>query len=293
MLLRESLAPVAIEWEVRSGTGAQTEVEVGDMEGVEVLILELAMFERRALVQHQFGNDVGERGRAPKAQVALEDRRPAAGSGEDEVARMRSGPGLLCRGDELQVNRRLEDRAGGEQDEGAVLEKGQVERGKRAGLILGRAAQALLEQSGLRSQDAGQAADDNAGRQLPRRRQLRHAMAVHENQARGLQPAEGRVGNTLGLETFQRGLENRLERQIRNRRHVGETPVLMPERRETQLGEARQAGLAQRKEPRGLAGLSFEPLEFFEAQISFFHHWVLGHSRGHGFCSNHRSNRVR
>jgi len=62
-------------------------------------------------------------------------------------------------------------------------------------------------------------------------------------------------------------LEYRPERQPGNRRDIGETPVFVLQRRETEFGEARQARLAQRQQPGRVDWFRLETAEFFPKQF--------------------------
>ena len=77
-------------------------------------------------------------------------------------------------------------------------------------------------------------------------------MSIHKNQ-----PGTGQMGEDV---LFQRGFgggivrrfRHGLERQLGERRDVRETPVFVLQRRKTEFGKARDAGLAQRQQPRRL-----------------------------------------
>ena len=194
---------------------------------------------------------------------------------------MRRGPGLLRRRDEQQMDRRLQALARGHINKAAVLEEGRVERRKRVVFTLGVVRQMLLDQPRIARQRRGQAADDDARRLRPGRRQFRRVMAVDEHQPAGGQPAESEPGNGFRRQAVARDLEDGFEGQLGNRRDVREPPVLLLERGKAQFGKARDARLAQREDPRRLLGLRFKPFERLQILVGFFHRRVgchLNHS---------------
>src|SRR5882724_1504223 len=130
---------------------------------------------------------------------------------------------------------------------------------------------------------------------LPRRRgrEFRRKMAIEENQAVGGQPSEHKASDRLRCKPIARNLKYRFERQLRDRREVGETPILLLQRREPQFGEARDPRLPQRKNPRGLLRLLFESLELFQMWFGFLHGRVFGRLNHCRCCSKGLSNRVR
>ena len=96
-------------------------------------------------------------------------------------------------------------------------------------------------------------------------------MTIDEDQPASRQPAESEVRNGLSREAVTRHLEDGLEGQPGDRGDVGEPPVFLLERGETQLGKARDARLAERKDPRRLFGLRLEPFERLQILVGFFH----------------------
>jgi hypothetical protein len=81
-----------------------------------------------------------------------------------------------------------------------------------------------------------------------------------------------------------RFLEDRLEGQFNDRRHIGKTPILISQSGKTQFRESGNPSLANRKEPgRMLAGgLAFKPLKLLQVRIRLFQELIfrdLNHSR--------------
>src|SRR5437867_7896285 len=108
-------------------------------------------------------------------------------------------------------------------------------------------------------------------------------MAVDEYQPAGAQAPESEFADCVSRETVARGLENRLERQLRDRGHVGKAPILVLERRKAEFGKPRQARLAQRENPGRLLRFFFKPLELFQIRIGFFQGRVW-HRPNHSRC---------
>ena len=118
-------------------------------------------------------------------------------------------------------------------------------------------------------------------------------MAVHEDQARAGQFREGESGQRIARKAIDARIENRLERELRNRRDVGEAPVLVLEGGESQFGKARDAGFAHREQPGGLAANAglLEALEGLQERIDLFCRiGGLGgsHGTGHLRCVRRR-----
>ena len=252
------------------------------------LVLEFPMLHHRAFPQNQFGHRVREIRRLGEADIAFEDRHLAALFGDDQVAGMRRGPGLLRRRDEQQMHRRLQTLARGNINQPAVLEEGRIERRKRVVLALLVARQMFFDQSRVAGQCRGQAADHDALWLRPRcRREFRHVMAVHEHQPAGGQPAKGEFGDGFRGEAVARDLEDGFEGQLGDGRYVREPPVLLLESWKPQFGKPRDARFAQREHPRRLLRLRFKPLERLQIRVGFFHCWIhyqLNHSPCRSKC---------
>ena len=145
----------------------QMGVDGRDVISVPALVLEFHVLHHRAFPQNQFGHRVREIRRLGEADIAFEHRHLAGLFGDDQVARVRRGPGLLRRRDEQQMHRRLQPLARGNINKPAVLEESRVERRKRVVFALRVARQMFLNQSGVAGQRRGQAADDDALRLRP------------------------------------------------------------------------------------------------------------------------------
>jgi len=100
-------------------------------------------------------------------------------------------------------------------------------------------------------------------------------MPVHKHQPVAGQFRDGSLVQRPALDAVGRRLASRIERQFHDRGDVREAPVFVLKRGKALLGEARNARLAQREQPRRLLRLRPEPLELLQ---------ILFRSR-HGFIS--------
>src|ERR1039458_2510634 len=85
----------------------------GDVNGVLVLLLNLAVVQPGLRADHQLGHGVGEMGSVGKAEVSFQSLHLAARPGHNQVADMGGGPGLAGGGDEEQMDRLGNDFSGG------------------------------------------------------------------------------------------------------------------------------------------------------------------------------------
>src|SRR5262245_44271944 len=98
------------------------------------------------------------------------------------------------------------------------------------------------------------------------------------------------MGNLSGAASG--GFEDGFERQLGDGCDVGEAPVLVLERWETEFGKTRDAGLAQREQPRGLAACAdlLEAFEGFQVRLGLFRwgSWLGDEHREQNQCIEER-----
>ena len=133
-----------------------------DVEGERALLLKLVVVEMGILAEHHLGHGVGEVDLVREAGVALDEGGPTSLAEENQVARLRQrrlpGPG----GDEEEMDRSLQLRAGLQVDEGAVPDERRVERGQRVVVVIRVAGQLPIDQLGPFGDRGGQRADERA-----------------------------------------------------------------------------------------------------------------------------------
>ena len=98
-------------------------------------------------------------------------------------------------------------------------------------------------------------------------------MAIHEDKARSVEVREGESAWCLCRDAVRVRSEHRLERQLRERRDVRETPVLVLQRGKAEFGKARHARLAEREDPRRVParGRRNEFVKLRQIRVGFFH----------------------
>ena len=178
----------------------------------------------------RFGDDLGHRAgqvdRVGFAGEALDDRRLGLLPGVDQGARKARAGNLLRGRIEEQVQRVLDDRAALHLDEGELLEEGGREGGEGPGVDAGDAAEELVR--GARITVAGATAHGQPCRQFGRR-EAGVETPVDEDELDRTGEPEGVDG---GSELRPVDRRRPAERRLRDRRDVGEAPLLLAQRRE-------------------------------------------------------------
>ncbi len=257
------------------------DLEGREVEGPEALPLHLVVIDPGAGSRHQLGHRGGEI--RPLAGVGLDDRRLAVLARHEEVARERQRrPPLLPRGEEEQVDR-PGHRAPGDVDEGAVAQEGGVERHERMAVEFREAAEPGLHLAGIARQDLGEAGHDRPLGELAHEGMPGGEAAVHEHQpGGGVEGVRREAPRSHGVRVSVRPLEGTL----RDRSHVEQPPILLPEGGEAQLREAADRLPAHRRQPGGIAGaLAGQPLEFGRVALDSLNRGARDGalpSRGHG-----------
>ena len=215
-------------------------LEERKVDGARALFLQLVVIEPGALAQHDLGHGVGEIGLLPRPRVGLDDRRLASGARDEEIAGLRGGRLSRRGGDEQEMDRLLHHRAGGQMDEGAVLDEGGVERGERVPLVARMAAQLTPHQLRPIGERGRQAADVGAARGFSQRGELRPVAAVDEDEL------DRAVSQRPAANLGQRPPRGWLESKLGERSQARVLPVFVLRGGQTELVEPGEGGLAQR-----------------------------------------------
>ena len=153
------------------------------------------------------------------------------------------------------MNGRFQSFASAHVNERTVLYKCGVQCAKRIAFDIQVAAQVRLESLRVLTKLRGKACGENVLRQRRDRGNVRRKVSVYEDQE------ASRIRNTVGVDLRAKSeklLPLRTCRGLKfgfgHRRNVGEAPVLVLQGGETELCEAGDAGVAQGREPFGLAG---------------------------------------
>ena len=210
------------------------------------------------------GDSVGEVRRSVVAKVAFDDRDLAVLLRDDKVARM-SDARFAAGRDEQQMDRLLDDDATGHEDEGAVAEEGGVESSEGGFVEASEAAEVSLDQVWPLGQSAGQRQHEDARRQCAGERDRTTAIDDDDALARALDVAAAEdAADVLGTRP--------MERNARQRRDVGEAPVLVVGRRKAKFGEALDGRVPQTVKHAVGADFLLERGEVREVVFLFFHH---------------------
>ncbi len=251
------------------------------IEGVRALLLDQVVVYDGVLARHELRHGVREVDAVRERYVVLDHDRLGVLLREDQVPRMRDRRLPRRNRHVQQVDRPLQNRAPREVQERAVVEERRVERGEGALVGVGVPGQMRLHEVALGSHRFRQRADPHPLRQATGCRQGFGEAAVHPDRQVTVRGPDRKTRHVLGrrLPRFPRlparGREP--ERRGRDRRDVGEAPILVHRGREAELREARDRLLADRLEPRAVPSeLAREPLEALEVDLH-----GLGHSRRH------------
>ena len=232
------------------GVGGRAHVQALDVERLGALALHLGEVEGRPGRQVHPRDGIHEVGAARGPQEAFHDHGPRAFAEGDRRARVHH-VGVAVQGREVEdVDGAVELDTVGEPDRRAIPAECQVERRKGVvgDLPLGRGLEVLAE-----------AADRDALGKVEGRERRREA-AVDEGDLERLQGAVGQAGELIGV----RGAGGRLERDLGERRHVGEAPGFLAPAGEAERREALDRPAAQvRKSGQTLRG----PLEVGDVEV--------------------------
>ena len=253
--VQRALAPLALEDHVPIGPRerrSQAEVvrhvvarpPLGDLdrldvEGGEILALQLVVLEHGALAQDDFGHRVGEVRAPSRSLIRLDHDRLASRLRHDQVSQMGHGRLPLALGKEVEQDRLRDGRAALHVDERPVGEKGGVQRRERALLEIGVTGEVGLGEARLGGQHVFQPRD---------------------------------VGSLAGWRQLESEILPLSERDPRDPGHARVLPCLVARPRQAERAEAIHPLPPQAREPVGLTrgSLLAEILEARPIEVVLF-----------------------
>ncbi len=141
------------------------------------------MLQCRVVTGDNFRDGIGEIRGMVGRKIAFNDGRPAAGPGDNKVARLDCVAAVFGRGDKNKLNRLFDHLARRNMDVAAVEEKCLVQGGEGIAVGQREPAELLLEERGIRFQRGGEAGDFHSVRQFAHDGKPGLETPVHKNQS--------------------------------------------------------------------------------------------------------------
>ena len=233
------------------------ELHEPDVAGRLGLANKLGVLEHGVLADNDFRNRVRPTGTVAQTDVTLDDRCLTVRLRDDQAARMRYLAFALRMRDEHHVNRRVQAGAPRNVQPRAVAQKGCVQRTKRM-LVVGRMPGQVAFYGGVaRRRRFGQTPHHDAVRKRADGRQVRCISTVDEDQPPDSGVPAGRFGEVRGGQSRSIRIGQSIA-ALRDRPHVGVSPLLVTGRGKAQRLEPLDRRLANPGQPRRITAVRTE-----------------------------------